>query len=94
VEEPYLMRTFSVVITWQNGFVQAWDYPHQEGDDWIARSLTASEFLSQFQADINSKTTETVPTLRSFLLKYFFTTEEETENGGWGILTSVTETTI
>ena len=87
------MSVFEVVIVWEDGFVQTWVYPHLEGDDWIARSLTADQFLSQFQANINSKTTEAVSTLRSFLLKYFFTTDEEVENGGWGVLTSITETT-
>ena len=85
------MRRFRVAVTWQDGSHQTWLYPHMEGEGWVSRSLTASEFLAQFQQNVSLKTTECPTSLREFLLEYFFTLQEEVENGGWATLSSITE---
>jgi len=85
------VRCFSVQIQWASGSTQSWFYPHMVGSSWLVRSLTADQFLGLMQDSISKKTTECPSDLRVFLLEYFFTEEEEAENGGHGIITSVEE---
>ena len=85
------MRRFKLRVQWANDGVQTWLYPHMTGSGWKTRSLTADQLLSLATSAISSKTTECPNDLRQFLLEYFFSEEEETANGGYGIILSMEE---
>ena len=85
------MRSFFLVINWQNGFSQTWDYPHLVGPDWVTRDLTADDFYTLASSSVGLRTTELDADFRNHLLEYFFSVEEESNNGGWGTIVSIEE---